>query len=584
MLKSAFSLYYAGDYDQCERTLRTYIQRQPKDAHALGLLAQVCFDRARLEQAKFFAERAVSADPRNIGALIVMARCHSIHARFDLALPLVRQASEIDPRSVQAWVARGHIAGSSRHYAESLDAYARALAIGPEEGAFQGLGQTWGAVAQYRKAAAVLAQGCAVKPHDPRLQAHLAFALVYTSEATPAQIVEAHREIGTRYARIPPLKMPALSPVIDPAKPLKVGLVSGDLHHHPVAMFMEPVLANRDAAQVEYIAYATKQTVDDTTRRLKPMFSQWRELTGMNESESCALIMKDQPDVLIDLAGHTLASGVWLFRNRLAPVQATYLGYPATTGIRGVDYRLVDVHTDPPGYEPHSTEQLIRMDPCMHCYVPPHNAPAPRDPSARAPGPICFGSFNFAGKLSTHTLDLWSAILKAVPGSTLHLKSNSMATSETWQYVLVEFAARQIGPERVHALPRTESFGEHLAQYDTIDLALDPTPYNGTTTTCECLYMGVPVVACWGDRHSARVSGSLLSAAGVPELVTPNASEYVQLAVALAGDRSRLAHYRATLRSTLLASTLCNGPGMARRFEGALRHMWRLFCTWGVAR
>jgi predicted O-linked N-acetylglucosamine transferase (SPINDLY family) len=289
------------------------------------------------------------------------------------------------------------------------------------------------------------------------------------------------------------------------------------------------------------------------------------------------IIRKDAPDILIDLAGHSAMNRLPLFARNPAPVQVTYLGYPNTTGLPAIGYRLVDGLTDPEGEsEAFATEKLLRFSTCAWAYEPPLDAPEPRmtDPSA----PITFGSFNNFLKASADTLSAWARLLERVPGSRLLIKSPYLEDPEVSDSMREKLAAAGIATDRVELLGFFASPAEHLAVYSRVDVALDTFPYNGTTTTCEALWMGVPVVSLVGDRHAARVGLSLLTAVGHADWVVETHEAYIEKAVALAGDRPLRETLRQTLRQDVSKSPLLDHAAQAEQFEAALRHAWGEWC------
>lgn len=578
----ALALYGAGKEREAEDLLTPYLRRERCDPHALGVMAQIHFNRGRVPQSEFAARQALALGLANATTLLILARALWAQNRAAEARPFVERAVQGAPTSHHAWAALAHIAATQLDYDAALTAYERSLDItrAQNDPAIIGYTQTLSKVGRRADAVRVLREACAAQPLSATLASELASTLNYLSGVGARDVADAHFEVGRRVARRAPLPLPSPSCAAEPDRRLRVGLLSGDLRTHAVTFFLEPILAHRDPAAVEYVAFSTRQDEprDAWAARVRAGVAAWHCLVGLDEVEACRLIMGERPDILIDLAGYTHLTGVWLMSHRLAPVQVTYLGYPHSTGLGAMDYRLVSSATDPPGSEALSSERLLRLDPCMHVYVPPPEAPAVADPGARPPGPVRFGSFNNAGKISDQTLDLWARVLAAVPGGTLLLKSDTLADAAAWRAVLDGLSARGVDRARVSPLARTQTMAEHLALYHGVDIALDTTPYNGTTTTCEALWMGVPVVAMWGDRHGARVSGALLAAAGVPELCAADERGYVDLAVALAGDEHRRVHYRRTLRAAMAGSVLCDGPGMARRFESALRAAWRTWC------
>jgi predicted O-linked N-acetylglucosamine transferase (SPINDLY family) len=312
---------------------------------------------------------------------------------------------------------------------------------------------------------------------------------------------------------------------------------------------------------------------DDTTAALAPRFAGWRDVAAMGGDALADLIRRDRIDVLIDLAGLTGGTCVAVMASRPAPVQVTYLGYPDTTGVPGVDYRLTDALADPPGAEAFASETLLRLPGCLLCLEPPAGAP----PVTTRPeqGPVVFGSFNNPTKISDATLALWRGVLDAAPGSRLAIKGKGLAEPRCRAAFERRLAQAGLPADRTRLLGYASTQAAHLAAYGEVDIALDTFPYAGTTTTCEALWMGVPVVTLAGRTHASRMGASLLTAAGRPGWVAATPPEYARLAARLAGDRHALAETRASLREQTARSPLCNASRFVRRFEEALRDAWR---------
>jgi predicted O-linked N-acetylglucosamine transferase (SPINDLY family) len=375
--------------------------------------------------------------------------------------------------------------------------------------------------------------------------------------------------------------IPALANSPDPVRRLRVAVLSPDLRAHACAHFIAPLLRHLDPEKFELYLYHDHFREDAVSRRLRSVAAVWRNFIGQPGPEVERAIRTDAPDILIDLAGHTgMTNRLPLFARRLAPVQITYLGYPNTTGLTDMDYRFSDAIADPEGgADLWHTEELVRFAPTAWTYEPPADMPeTPPLPCADG-GPVTFGSFNALSKVTARTLHLWRDVLAAVPNSRLMLKSFGLDFT-TWKSRL---AAHGIEPHRVSLLPPTRSVAEHLACYAGIDVALDPFPYQGTTTTCEALWMGRPVVTLCGDRHASRVGASLLTAVGHPEWIASNASFYVHIAAGLARDPGRLGEISRALRGRAAASPLGDHRGQAARFGRALRGCWQARCARATA-
>jgi predicted O-linked N-acetylglucosamine transferase (SPINDLY family) len=334
-----------------------------------------------------------------------------------------------------------------------------------------------------------------------------------------------------------------------------------------------------DPAQAQVFCYSAVTNADAITEELKGLAPKWRDVARISDQEIESYVRGDQIDILVDLAGHTSGSRVFALSRRIAPVQISYLGYPNTTGIPAIDYRIVDSLTDPQGAEQFYTEKLIRLDPCFLCYQPPAaDLPDVKAPPSAVGARITFGSFNSAQKLVEPVVAAWSALLKEIPGSRLLLKSFAFDSAPTRRDFLKHFEQQGIAADRIEIRGSAESRADHLAAYHDVDIALDTFPYCGTTTTCEALLMGVPVVTLEGRTHAGRVGVSLLTNIGLPELIATSIDDYLQKAVSLARDPARIAALRPTLRDRLLRSPLCDAPKFMRRLESAYREAWRHWC------
>lgn len=369
-----------------------------------------------------------------------------------------------------------------------------------------------------------------------------------------------------RYPRLPPVPVRRVSP----KQPLRVGYLSGDFFTHSVSYFIEAALAY--PAGVQTYCYSNAAHEDETTARLRALAYRWRRVHGLSAHEVAARIRKDRIDVLVDLSGHTAGNRLDVMALKPAPVAVTYCGYPNTTGLRTIDYRLTDAEADPWDTEQRFTEALVRLPRCFLCYTPPLDAPEVAPPPHEARGYVTFACFNNLCKVNDAVLAVWARILGAVPGSRLLLKSKGFANPEVRARVVGKLERLGVEGERVTCEPWTAARWDHLAAYGGADIALDTFPYAGTTTTCESLFMGVPVVTLTGAGHAQNVGRSLLRAVGLPEWVAGSVEEYVATACALAAEKGRLSEMRRMLRVQVLGSELCDGEG----FGGVLGEVWRV--------
>lgn len=364
----------------------------------------------------------------------------------------------------------------------------------------------------------------------------------------------------------------------EPERRLKVGYLSGDLRSHPVTFFLEPILTNHNPDSIEVYCYDLAGVEDDTTARLKGFAHHWRSCMGTSDDALAAQIHADGIDILVDLSGHTAGNRAGVLLRKPAPIQMLYIGYPGSTGLETVDYIIGDKWVSPPEHADLYTEQILPVEGSFWCFKPHSFAPAPNPLPASQNGYITFGSFNHSTKLSAATMQLWARVLKALPTARLKLKALAMGDEDTCRYFRQQLVHYGADPARLIFEGPTLKIEDFFQAYHTIDIALDPTPYNGGTTTCESLWMGVPVITLKGDRFCSRMSHSLLNHVGMGELSAATPADYVKTAVKLASDLERLGEMRSGLRSRMETSPICQAPQATKSLERAYRTVWRDFC------
>jgi len=355
-------------------------------------------------------------------------------------------------------------------------------------------------------------------------------------------------------------------------KMIRIGFVSPDFFYHPISCFLPAFFKQRDRQQFEIYCYSNTRKKDEMTCLYQNNSDKWVNIAGLGTTETAEIIRNDKIDILIDLTGHTMHNRLDVFHLRAAPTQMTFLGYPNTTGVPNIDYRITDEVIDPPSERNrYSTERLLRIPGGMHCYQPDvSNLPDVGEPPCKTYGYITFGSFNNHAKLSDPTLTAWKQILDATPSSRLHIKSNGLEHGDKKNILATRLQQLGFRAEQFTTLPRAVNLYDHLKCYQGIDISLDTFPYNGTTTTCDSLIMGVPVVSHPGDRPSGRTGASLLKSAGLNYLCATNEKDYIDVATAIASDPLSLGTLRKQLRTKVLNSTLCDTNSWTRKLENIL--------------
>ena len=565
-----------GRFAEAEPHLSRALKKAPHQAEAWENLARCQRATGQVKEAMVALEKFASLQPENAAAQEQLGEVTALVLGFPAAEQHFRKATEIDPSMAVAWSNLGlSLIEQSGRVGEGMECFDKALQADPFLTSASSA-RALGLMRLYKTEEALDLHNSILwmEPQNSRVLSARNMLLHYLSGQDRLAVFEAHKEFGSQF---PTDEFQVFFNPPEPEKKLRVGFVSPDLRYHSVAFFLKPILANLDPERVETILYHCHYTEDSTSTELRALAKKWINLNGLDDEAALEMIRKDAPDILIDLAGHSSMNRLPLFAKNLAPVQMTYLGYPNTTGLPAIGYRLVDEMTDPPGEADNlATEKLLRFSSCAWAYEPPKDAPSASMPEAGAP--ITFGSFNNFLKVSVETLSAWAHLLERVPGSRLLIKSPYLEDPEVLTSVHEKLTTAGIAIDRVELLGFFASPAEHLAAYSRVDVALDTFPYNGTTTTCEALWMGVPVVTLVGDTHASRVTLSLLSAVGHADWAAPTPDAYIEKAISLAQDRPVLKTLRQTLRQDVLKSSLLDHAGQAKKFETLLRQSWRKWC------
>ena len=570
-----------GKYELGAEYIRQAIYIAPAEAQCHYNLGNTLLKGGRPQEACDAYRRAIQIKPTYVEAIDSLGAALLAMGKVDQAMAQHERAIELNPKYALAYVNLGAAQVLQKKNGLAYESYRRAIEISPFDiHALKGaayaalqIGRTSEAVDYYRRAHYI-------EPTDASVHHAMLLAMHYDPQFTSKEIFFEHRYFDEVHARKWTRPNPPLSNSRDPDRPLRIGYVSADFREHAVASFIEPILAWHDPTEFEVYAYANVPAPDAFTENLRTHVKVWREIKGLPNRMIAKQIRKDRIDILVDLSGHTLGNRLGVFARRVAPVQVTYLGYPNTTGLDAMHWRIVDSITDPPrATELYHTEDLCRVDPCFLCYRPPDIAPEVGTPPVEKNAAVTFVSFNHIAKVSHEIAAAWGEILRQVPGSTLLVKLSTTTGSLGLDYGRQRLIADGIPSDRLRLLPAEPTVEAHLVDYQRGDIALDTFPYNGTTTTCEALWMGLPVITLSGQTHVSRVSRSVLSAVGLPELATDSIEQYVQAAVALARDTERLARLRGSLRRQMHESVLCDAGAFISRLQNAYRAMWREWCA-----
>jgi protein O-GlcNAc transferase len=560
--------FASGDPAQVIAKLRARLARQPKDLNAMQQLAFFLIQSGQPQAAIPICQRMLALAPNVAGVHSNYAQTLMSLGRFAEAQTQFRVALKLEPNHryaatglVQACERLGQIDAALAASAAALERFPNwPLAIVARSGAL-GLAQ------RHEEALALLDAAIERLPDAATLKTARLLPLGYV-ERSPEVVFAAHRAYGNAIARPPEWAVPD-----DPDRPLTIGVLSADLRAHSVAYFAQALFAAREPGET-LVVLATHATPNDPLEKwFRARADRWIDATAFSDAALDQAIRRERIDVLLELNGHTTGGRLSALNQKPARLIIHAIGYPNTTAHPAVDFRLVDAITDPPGCEALMTEKPLRVAPCFLCFTPPDDAPPITLHIAARP--LKFGSFNLLNKLTDQTLAVWARALDAVPSSQLLIKSRPLIDSSVRAVFEQRLIAAGIDRQRVELRASTPSVAGHLAMYSDIDIALDSLPYSGTTTTCEALWMGVPVLTMLGDRHMARVGASLLNAIGKPEWIARDAADFAERARSLANAADVRAAWRRDARAHLKASTLLDAPRYALAVRAQIRSAWR---------
>lgn len=568
-----------GRLEDAVAAYRQAVELDPGYAEAHGNLAVALMQAGRLEEALASGETAVAADPGNAEGHNTVGSILRSCGRAADAEAAFRRAVEIAPGFTPARRNLGLVLLETRQAEEAKAHYRAATDAEPRNGAgFAGLARACHAQGRIEEAVVQHRRAIELAPHRALYHSNLLFTLLSSAEVDARALYQEHRTWNQRHAVKLAAPVAVHGNARDADRRLRLGYVSADFRNHPVGRLALPAVAGHDRSGFEVFCYSQNRKSDAVTARFLEGADRWRETASLDDGALADAIRADGIDILVDLTGHTARSRLLVFARRPAPVQIAWLGYLGTTGLDAMDYLIGDpVHT-PAGCEDAFSERILRMPHDLVCFDPPAEAPGVVAPPVENEGFVTFGVFNNPTKITVPALALWARVLEAVPASRLIMKYRSFDDAATGDYMLGCFADNGIDAGRIEFIGES-GYRELLETYNRVDIALDTTPYSGTMTTLEALWMGVPVVAASGGRMVARSSAAHLSACGLAELVAADEAHYLSIARALAGDPARLARLRAGMRARLKASALCDAAAFVRDLEALYRAAWRRWCA-----
>jgi predicted O-linked N-acetylglucosamine transferase (SPINDLY family) len=602
-----------GRVEEAAAAYQQAIALQPDYAEAHDNLGNALTELGRDEEAAACYRHALAVNPASAITHNNLGIALKSLGRLDEAVACFRQATALKPDYANAYYNLGNAWKQMGLLADAVAAYQRAVALQADFAeaynnlgtVLNDLGRPTEAVAAWRRSIALvptladthnnlgnglkdlgeLEQAIAsyrraleLNPELMLVRSSLLFCLHYQADLDDAALYAAHREFAARHAQPLAAEIQPHRNSRDPARPLRIGYVSADFREHPVGYYFEPVLAAHDQTQYEIYCYANVTKPDHVSARLQAQCKLWRDVAALDDAALARIIREDAIDILVDLSGYTAGNRLLTFARKPAPVQVTWLGYFDTTALDAMDYAIWDDATLPPAAERWFTEKIIRMPDSRFCYRPPGYAPPVAALPAAARGVVTFGCFNNLSKITPEVVALWARVLQAAPHARLLLKWASFADASVRERYLELFATHGIGADRLE-LRGASPHQQMLAEYGDMDIALDPFPYSGGLTSCEALWMGVPLVTLAGPRPVSRQTLGYLSLLNLQELAAASEDQYVQIAADLARDFDRLADLRAGLRDTMAASPLCDGPRFARNLEQRYRAIWEAWCA-----
>ena len=547
------------------------------DTETMNNLGNAYQDCGELKKALECYERVLENQPDHYKVLNNAGNIYRNIGKTDKSLDYLKRSIEIRPDYTIGINNLGNVYLAEGEITKAIKTYEKVLNIDPNHTlALNNLGNCYVKNLEVSKGVEYYRRSLLNEQSDSHLRSNLLFGLHYESSNSTEMIFNEHLKWNSIYKK--DAKHLFSNSKIKGRK-IKLGFVSPDFRAHSVSYFFFPLLETLNRTIFEIYCFADIYHPDWMTGKIKSNTDHWFNVTGLSHEDTAGIIRTHEIDILIDLAGHTKGNRLLTFTLKPAPVQISWLGYPDTTGLSAIEHRFVDEYTDPPGVsDKRSAEKLVRLDGGFHCYEPPPDTPPVSELHAKKTNSITFGSFNNTSKVTEEVIRVWSRILKEIPDSKIILKSLQLADENVCKRYMDEFIKNGCFSSQVKLISYCSNLQEHFKLYENIDIGLDPFPYNGTTTTFEALWMGVPVLTLEGDRHCGRVGFSILKGLGMNDFIAGDIDDYVSRAVSISADIDRLELIRKELRPRLKKSDFCNKEKFALKFEEGLTSIWEQWC------
>jgi len=569
-----------GQLDGAIAAYRDALRLRPSYPDALNNLGNALRERGHLDEAIAAYRNALQLKPDSPETLNNLGNALKDQGEWDKAIAVYRRALELNPDYPEAQINIGAALTGQGQLDDAIVACRRALQLKsdyPE--ALNNLGNALKYRGELDEALASYRRALHVEPKQAWAHSNLVHSLHYHPNHNARAISEEHQRWNRLFSE--PLKQFVQPHGNDrsPERRLRIGYISPDFRDHPVGRYVLPLFECHDPERFEILCYSEVARPDFITERLRALAVGWRSTIGVANDRLAKMIREDRVDILVDLALHTAGNRLPVFARQPAPVQVTWLGYPGSTGLPIINYRLTDAYLEPPGMDPAwSAEESLRLPNCWCCYHPADESPEINSLPALIGHGVTFGSLNNFAKVNERVLALWAHVMQAVEQSRLLM---FCPEGQARERVRGFFSVHGIAVERVEFTGFTARW-KYLSLYHRIDIGLDPFPYNGMTTTCDALWMGVPILTMPGEMPASRAGLSILSNVGLEEFAAHSEEDYVRIAVELAGDLPRLAELRSTLRKRMETSVLMDAPCFARNIEAAYRSMWERWCATGT--